>query len=304
MNPRRIALLVASVAAPWSWFAVRDLTAWTEVAAIGMPLIGAGCLAALLLPRSRRLRLGLVSTIVMVLVATLLPRSPAPLPPPTGETVRIMSVNVTGDNRLAGDALIDAAEADPDVIVVLEANPAAMKRLPELAERYPHSIVNENVYRTTLVVLSKYPLTPIESEALTGRRLRAVTVDAPLSFTLIAAHLRRPWFYNGTSEALPPTRQRLVEDFSEAIRSISGPVVVAGDLNASDRGIGYRTVLEVGGLQDAMRSGWASTTSRKWWPFVLRIDHILVRGLCSEDDQVVPLTGSDHVGVVATVGSC
>ncbi|MGF1666562.1 MAG: endonuclease/exonuclease/phosphatase family protein [Acidimicrobiia bacterium] len=97
---------------------------------------------------------------------------------------------------------------------------------------------------------------------------------------------------------------RLIADLADHVAGIEGPVVVAGDLNANDRGVGYRTMVIDGRLRDAIRTGWASTTSLKWWPLLLRIDHILTRGMCSADADDVMLPGSDHRGLVVAIGSC
>jgi endonuclease/exonuclease/phosphatase (EEP) superfamily protein YafD len=81
-------------------------------------------------------------------------------------------------------------------------------------------------------------------------------------------------------------------------------VVVAGDLNSTDRARDYR--LLDAGLVDAMRDGWAGPTSvTQWRAFLLRIDHLFVgRGWCGDGAHRVELPGSDHDAIVATVGPC
>jgi endonuclease/exonuclease/phosphatase (EEP) superfamily protein YafD len=102
----------------------------------------------------------------------------------------------------------------------------------------------------------------------------------------------------------PPARQALLESLGDWLATLENPVILAGDLNSTDRGVGYRTLLGRADLIDAMRVTWASTTSTKWWPLLLRIDHVLVRGICPSSARNTALEGSDHRSVVAELAFC
>ncbi|MEP7059660.1 MAG: endonuclease/exonuclease/phosphatase family protein, partial [Actinomycetota bacterium] len=74
----------------------------------------------------------------------------------------------------------------------------------------------------------------------------------------------------------------------------TGPVVIAGDLNLSDRTHGYRILLS--DFRDAMRAGaWAGDTFEQgiWRYALLRIDHLFVsRSWCAKDPSRFTVTGS------------
>jgi endonuclease/exonuclease/phosphatase (EEP) superfamily protein YafD len=297
------------VALPWTWFLVRDTAPFMEVVAVTMPALGAAVLV--LLAASAPTRRGRVlvplaaSTAVMVAVAIALPRLPAPGAPPTASILTLGAANVTGDNPLGGDVVDALVSADAEVIVLLEANPHAVRAVEALADDYPYVEVAEELGLSRVMVVSQYPLEriPLPDELATGR-LVEVEVAAPQPFTLMAAHLPRPWAATTSTQATPADQQRLIADLADHIEGIEGPVVLAGDLNANDRGVGYRTLLGEGRLRDATRTGWAATTSLKWWPLLLRIDHVMTRGLCSADATDISLPGSDHRGLVLQIGSC
>jgi endonuclease/exonuclease/phosphatase family metal-dependent hydrolase len=84
------------------------------------------------------------------------------------------------------------------------------------------------------------------------------------------------------------------------------PVVVAGDMNMSDRVVSYRSMEAE--LTDAMEAGTFGRTTyvRGWWPtLLLRIDHIFIDPTwCAADPTTVTVTGSDHRGVEAVIGPC
>jgi endonuclease/exonuclease/phosphatase (EEP) superfamily protein YafD len=155
------------------------------------------------------------------------------------------------------------------------------------------------------VLFSRYPLTPIviPSEIDTGRVV-AAEVEGPIRFVVVGAHLPRPWFESNDAERLPAARHDLIEATADWLSTFNGPVILAGDLNSNDRGLDYRLLLHGGRLVDSVRVKWASTTSTKWGPLLLRIDHVLVRGFCPVSATNPLLPGSDHRSVVAHLQYC
>lgn len=101
------------------------------------------------------------------------------------------------------------------------------------------------------------------------------------------------------------THRRLVDALADAVVSEDLPVVVAGDLNLVDRTGGYRAITDV--LDDGLRSGWVGPTSLKRQTKLLlaRIDHVFIPPRwCAADGKTFTMRGSDHRGVVTTIGPC
>jgi endonuclease/exonuclease/phosphatase (EEP) superfamily protein YafD len=131
-------------------------------------------------------------------------------------------------------------------------------------------------------------------------------VAAPAPFVLYAMHVPKPWWSgSGGYWTTPAEHHRLVETVAAQIAREPGPVVLAGDLNSTDRARDYRLLVGAG-LTDAMRAGWAGPTSvTVFRALLLRIDHLLVGpGWCGEASRRFTLPRSDHDGITATVGPC
>jgi endonuclease/exonuclease/phosphatase (EEP) superfamily protein YafD len=87
---------------------------------------------------------------------------------------------------------------------------------------------------------------------------------------------------------------------------MDGPVILAGDFNATRQHQALRELLETGFTDAHLATGrgWAATwpVGRRLPPFAL-IDHVLVSpdlAVASVDE--VAISGSDHRAVVATIG--
>ena len=176
-----------------------------------------------------------------------------------------------------------------------------------LAEAYPYLVRSEyhgNYYSE--VVASRYPL---REQAVPPELLQAVVVEvmAPAPFVLVGVHLPRAGINapHLRGKVSFDGQKRAVAAVTRLIDASSLPVVVAGDLNVSDRTVAYRRL--VSGRRDAMRSGWARSTYRPfpWSFFGLRIDHVLIdRSWCAAHAGRFHPAGSDHDAVQVAIGPC
>lgn len=214
-----------------------------------------------------------------------------------GSAVTVAGANVTGRSATL-PALRDVAA---DVLVVSEDIPRVDAAL---ASTYPHHLSTTGA--PAVGVYSRFPIRLLEPPGpdLPGVR---VAVDAPSPFVLYGLHVPRPWWTGrGAYQATAGEHHRLVAAVAAKLTREPGPVVVAGDLNSTDRARDYRLLVDGVGLTDAMRDGWTGPTSvTKWRPFLLRIDHVLVGpGWCGDAARRFALPQSDHDGITATVGPC
>ena len=153
-------------------------------------------------------------------------------------------------------------------------------------------------------VYSRFPVRLLDTPGPDFPGVRAA-VDAPTPFVVYGLHVPRPWWTVGSGyRSTPAEHRRLIEEVLARVAREPGPVVVAGDLNSTDRARDYR-LLDTD-LVDAVRDGWAGPTSvTRWRAFLLRIDHLFVNpGWCGDDARRFDLPRSDHDGVAATVGPC
>lgn len=286
---------IAAAVLPWLWFLLRDpLGPVGDVVAILWPVLVV--LAVLVLAWRRRWRWvpAIVSLLVLGTLVVLVPWSPRPTGPVAAAgAVRIAAANITGDLGNPAALLADPA----DVTVVTENSDGIDRRI---AAAYPYRIYGGT---RDVGVYSRYPVHLLQGVGpdLPGARVR---VDAPVPFTLYALHIPRPWISDRGYEVTPVEHHRIVEAVTAQAAVEPGPVVLTGDLNTSDRTRDYG-VLD-GVLTDATRGTWQGPTQITTWRLLLlRIDHVFVTpGWCAEAPAHLPLPGSDHEAVAATVGPC
>jgi endonuclease/exonuclease/phosphatase (EEP) superfamily protein YafD len=299
---------VLAAVAPWSWYLLRDHWVFMEPMAVLLPAFVAvatalGVGAALVLHRRSLLALA-AGWALFGAVTVLLPWTPAGTDAPA-QGVRVVVANVLHDNPEPQQVVDDILGSDPDIAVVPEASLQVHRRL---AERYPTALRTE-VPGPGMGVYTRLPATqlpPIPGLLEDGRfeRLRIEGPDGP--FVLYALHLPRPWFKTEeSSQVRPGAHDALIDRFRAAMAAEDLPVVIAGDLNLTDRGRSYRKLLE--GRRDAMRAGWGGPTEIKllFRPLFLTIDHVLVPDdWCAADTHRLHLAASDHRGIRASIGPC
>jgi hypothetical protein len=301
---------------PWAWFVVRDrLGVVTDVAAIVLPLLALATAAlavvvAGLFGRLRRAALVFaVSTLLVGVVTTFVPW----IPHGTGSVAAGRGVRVAAANIGAGE--LDGADKllalRADVLVVSEIGEPLTTRL---AASYPEHVAYWK--GPSIGVFSRWPLTVLEQPGpdLPGYVVR---VRAPAGeFDLIATHVPRPWWTSGGAtydtstdggrpyQATVAEHHRLIEQVAARAARDDRPVVVAGDLNTTDRGRDYRILTD--DLNDAMLDSWGRPSQiGKWLPLGVRIDHLLVApGWCSDANHWYSIPKSDHHGLISTIGPC
>lgn len=229
------------------------------------------------------------------------------LPLSTGhpaDGVTVAAANVLTGNAHPTLAATDLMATGADVLVVPEVSTGVhhfLAKVYPFAHRQAPNGGSMGVYtRLPATVLPEVPGT------INHERYLRVRIGGDEPFVLWALHLPRPWF---TSEGIHQRRPRghaiTVDRVLAAVDAEALPVVVAGDLNLTDRGRGYRKFTDR--FDDAMRSIAGRRTSLKmlFRPLLLRIDHVLMpEDWCADQARRFEITGSDHRGVMARLGPC
>ena len=227
---------------------------------------------------------------------------------PAADGVRVLAANLwywNPDMVAAGRSLLAVGA---DVVVVSELSTATHE---VLLEHFAHHEVLRFDGSTGHGVYSRFPLERLPDLQVDGVSVPGqvvwVRVMAAVPFVLCGAHLPRP-----TVVARPSAGTARFAVCRDGVRRMAGIVaampdaVVAGDLNLSDRQPAYRDLVR--GHVDAMRTVRAGNTFHAtprhayWRLFAMRIDHLVVpAGWRVSDAKVVPISGSDHRAVCATI---
>jgi endonuclease/exonuclease/phosphatase (EEP) superfamily protein YafD len=271
-----------------------------------MPAIGGGGGIALLVgagaARRRLPVLVALSLIAMTTVTVIQPLMPQ-VSGSVSKPMTIASANVYDGNQTPKEAAAALAATHADILVAVEV-PGGFSTLLESAAG---NVEPFTVSTQGILIRSAFPIVAVPvSSRLSATRVLMASVTPPTgpAFTVFAVHAINP-----LQESSFVFQQRFVDRLDKSAlerQGASGPVVIAGDLNLSDRTHGYRILSS--DFRDAMRAGaWASDTYIQGvWRFAfLRIDHIFVsRTWCAADPSRFNIPGSDHEGIRATIGPC
>ncbi|MEU7576251.1 endonuclease/exonuclease/phosphatase family protein [Streptomyces sp. NPDC041068] len=216
---------------------------------------------------------------------------------PGHSDLQVLTLNVGGDRTTPRDVAREVRATGADVVALEKVPRPAMRTYEqELRAAYPHRATGD-----TLGLWSRYPLHGVERLDLGGAWPHAIRAVArtPVGDTAVYA-VRLPSVRVGVTKGFA-VRQR---DASAArlaervARDRTPRVVVLGDLNGSlrDRALAPLT-RGLRSADDRAGRGLGFT-----WPAafpVVRIDHVLIRGLEPTGAAVLPDLGSDHRPVVA-----
>jgi endonuclease/exonuclease/phosphatase (EEP) superfamily protein YafD len=215
--------------------------------------------------------------------------------------------NVYVDNTTPEAAARQLTDSGADVILIAEATPQFMRIFDSVGgdASHPHRVSDPaDTSDYAVAIASRLPLGPGSAMRSRGElRLAVGEVDIGGIVTTIAALNPRSTFDKDGQEIWKDQ----LDELKSYVPTVSGPLVVAGDLNSTEFRPEFEELLEVG-LDDAIDSlgqAWKPSFSLKSvWPLgafgvVARLDQALV------NDQVVALKirnlkhrGSDHLPFV------
>ena len=301
----RPVVIVILALAPWTWYLWRDVSGAINVVSVAIPylvVIGAGVFVFAAIAARRWWPLIVAGSILAFGVAAVaLPRMPQSVAAPT-VPLRIASANVYDGNRDAGEAAQAIAGTGADVLISVETPNLFQDQLAEAAgPTYPYSYSGP-----WFAIRSRWPVRPLPNPVdLPDHEVVVVQLSPPgvPAMAVYVVHALNPAFETSFSQ-----QQVFIQHLAAAAvqTQASAPVVIAGDLNLSDRTHGYRIM--VGDFRDAMRAGsWARDTYVRgsFAAAFLRIDHIFVSPTwCAENPSRYFIPGSDHEGITTTVGPC
>lgn len=217
------------------------------------------------------------------------------------ESFRLMTANLFRDRSDEHDFAAVLDRHRPDVVVVQELGSSAAE---VLRSRYAYHDLRPSLRPAGRGIASslsaRFGIIPLPRRE--GGWARLEVADGPVHIAGI--HLLNPVNFPWITAALG--RRRQVETLAEWVdRTVGdGALVVVGDLNASPNWPAYRRLSQ---QWPDLVAAWAEATGtepeptwgwRPGWPKVLRIDHVLGRGLVAADVEVVPIRGTDHAAVI------
>ena len=205
------------------------------------------------------------------------------------------------------DFLVSLARDHADLVSVQELTPGAIQRLSEagIGSEFPYSVLIPGEAADGGGLWSRYPIAEIQGRhsevGMMSVRLRipGVRTNPVLAGVHIGAPISRPFDdWHAAITDLARLLGRL------AATAPGGAVLVAGDFNTTPDMQNFRQLL-TNGYQDAVQQTGAGSApsfpSNAWYPPLIAIDHVLVRGATATSVHTITVPGSDHRAVLATV---
>ena len=240
--------------------------------------------------------LGVTLLLIAALWPQWFPRGGA-LPREGAPTLSVYSANLWAWNTDVDAIARSIAEADADIVILVELGDAPSAQLDRVLAGYPHRVLTARVDRPSgaarAAIASRYPLTAV-ADRPDGLVSVAATAQTPLGpVNVIGAHLTRPWpFQHQWGQIDQATALAAIR------RDMTGPVIAAGDFNSvSSARIGRQIQAETGLIP---APGWPGT-----WPSALpsaagmTIDQVWRSpDLALLERKLGRKTGSDHRPVI------
>lgn len=212
---------------------------------------------------------------------------------------RLMTANLLMERCDPVDLARVLEASDPDVVVTQELAPRAAA---VLAEAYPNHWLRPALDFTGRGVATRFDASFGEIDMPSRPATSAILDIGSQAVHVAGMHLLNPisfpWWVTARD------RGRQLKGLFDWVDAVDGPVVVAGDFNASPRWPAYK---ETGSrLTDVVAERASSNghnPERTWswrpgWPRMLRIDHVFGRGVTASEVTVTRIAGTDHHAVI------
>jgi endonuclease/exonuclease/phosphatase (EEP) superfamily protein YafD len=251
----------------------------------------------------------LASATVLATIAVYVPSfvPDSQIQPRDAVTIRVMTANLAIGNSDASK-LVQTASTHADILAVQELTQPQLYRMQTAGvdDKFAHQAIYPGVRSSGVGLWSRLPLENpwlLASYTLPflTAQVRVPGIDTPVSILIV--HVANPMSF--TYDAWRSDLNRLASDMSEmSKRADPGCAVVIGDFNSTIDMRPYRDLISHGFRDAAEQSGAGllrTFPGHLRMPPVFGIDHILVRGCRATDVRTVPVAGSDHRGLIASI---
>lgn len=222
------------------------------------------------------------------------------------ETITILAANVLQTNQRYEDFLKIVKEAQPDVLVVLEADESWQERIDRLEreDEYAYSVKQplDNLYG--MLVYSRFPLENAKIQFLVEEDVPSIHTLVQLpSGRKVRIHFLHPAPPSPTENEESSERDAELLIVGKSVKQATVPVIVAGDLNDVAWSATTRLFRKASGLLDPrIGRGMLNTFHAERWYMRWPLDHLF----CSSHFQLarirrLPAFGSDHFPVLLTL---
>lgn len=260
------------------------------------------CLALLFkMRRGYFLLLGFAFILNMATLAPYLDRS-ATVHATAPKTFKFLQVNTLYLNRRTALLESQIRAENPDIITVVEANPAFAAMFKTLADLYPYQDIHPRSDARGLAVLSKFPLQDVAVSFFDEPNTPAQTFTARIHGTSIRFVSVHPYTPIRTLDKRDTHMTAVAKAYAAPQET---PLVITGDFNATPWSPAMKQFMRDTALHSAREGHGILPTWPRWLPGAflrIPIDHVLVSDpLRVVDYRLGADTGADHLPTIAVI---
>lgn len=222
------------------------------------------------------------------------------------EAFSVFYANVLRVNKSTEQLAAQIAEADADIVVLVEVDRRWLSELEPVLGAYPEVLEHPQDDNFGVAFYSRLPVESMEASFFGPDH----GLDGPGVVATVSVDGRPVQIYG--LHTLPPAagefaehRDLQLQDLAERVAALDHAVLVVGDLNTSMYASGYKSLAQQAGLSNARKGRGPLGTWPAGFPGWLRIpiDHVLVNAQLQVTHlQVGELMGSDHLALYAELG--
>ena len=238
-------------------------------------------------------------------------------PPDSGQTFRLVSINVLKASEAHEKVRGFMTSSDADVILLMEVNQRWLDAVAPDTNAYPYRVEAPRDDNFGIACYSRLPLTETSLEYFGAARVPTIVGQLHIGdrqATFVGTHPIPPHLMEA------PERNEQLQLLGEYLAKREGPEIVIGDLNTTPWNSHFRQLQRAANLHDSSAGrGYQPTWPANWmakvrrrpgtgsqgiWPiesrlFKIPIDHCLHSPeITTIDRQVGPYVGSDHLPIV------
>ncbi len=182
----------------------------------------------------------------------------------------------------------DILSTQPDTITLQEISEGDKVLLDGLKDAYPSQLYCGTKYLSGIAALSRWPMVEGTQHCFGGWGIAGFQVEMPEGRVwVLSAHVQN---------IMQGHRDRILQHLLPELRTLAGPVIMAGDFNSQPTATSTQLLAKAAGAQ---RIGQPVQSFFMWDWYGVAIDHIMATGGIGQIEQR-PRFGSDHMGVLGS----
>ncbi len=218
----------------------------------------------------------------------------------TGPMLHLVVFNAKYNNASFTEIANYLADADADVVILIEATPGMREVVERVLPSY-RAFGETRADAFGMLSLSRLPVKSQETLHFADSELPAIALDVEKDgeqFSILGLHTMPP--VGSKNAALRDAMMREASDWART----NVNVIIAGDFNATPWSFVFVDMLERGMLHNSQRGfGLQTSWPSQLWPMSIPIDHCVHAGsLRTVRRSVGPFLGSDHRPLHVTIG--